>query len=95
MSKVLLVTSPGMCNLIELDKRSEHSFKGYIFDYVVGKVLENDDIYPISYQDFLSRPDVLKNYDSGCVVYDSKDNLDKYRDKMKDYELASFYQNEL
>ena len=91
MSKVLLITSEGMSKLIELDRRSNNSFKGYIFNYVIGKVLENDEVYPISYQDFLSRPEILDNYDSGCVVYESEDNMNKYRDKLSIYPLAYFF----
>lgn len=95
MSKVLLITSEGMCKLIDLDKRSNHSFRGYVFNYLIGKVLENEDIYPVSYQDFLSRPEILNNYDSGCVVYDSEDSMHKYQDRLTEYELACFwdYQN--
>lgn len=91
MSRVLMVTSEGMCKLIELDKMSNHSFKGYIFNYLIGKVLENDEIHPISYQDFLSRPEVLDLYDSGCVVYDTKNNMYKYENKMHNYPLEVFF----
>lgn len=91
MGRVLIITSEGMCKLIELDKMSNHSFKGYIFNYLIGKVLENEEIFPISYQDFLSRPEVLDLYDSGCVVYDTKNNMNKYENKMHNYQLAAFF----